>query len=113
MVRSALRYRGIKPEVDTTEAAEWDVADLGISDAVLEGIARSLCSLPASSVDRVVGSVRIREVGGLDVLFVLSREGHKQVITICGIRRQTPDEPTEVLLKRLGQLAIIRGATGL
>lgn len=112
MTTSPLRYRGLTPVVDTTEAAEWDIAELGMSDTDLDRIALNLRALPVSTVDRAVGSIRIRESDGLDILFHIHREERLEVITICGLRRPTPDDPTEAILKRLGALAIIRGATG-
>ena len=113
MARGTLRYRGVIPVVDTTEAAEWDIAELGLSDDRLERIARRLAALPVATADRVVGAIRIREVAGLDILVHIHREERLEVITICGLRRPTPDDPTEAILKRLGPLAILRGATGL
>ncbi len=110
---SSIRYRGLTPVVDTTEAAEWDVADLGLSDADLDRIALNLRELPVSTADRTVGAIRVRESDGLDILFHIQREERLEVITICGLRRPTPDDPTEAILKRLGALAIIRSATGL
>ncbi len=35
MAKSALRYRGVEPVVDTTVPAEWDIAELGVTDADL------------------------------------------------------------------------------
>ena len=113
MARSALRYRGIRPEVDTTQAAEWDISDLGVSDADLELIARNLCILPNATMDRVVGNVRVREIAGLDVIFIFGRQDEEFIITICGLRRPSPTNPTEALLKRMEPLATLRGALGL
>lgn len=113
MAKSPLRYRGVEPVVDTTLPAEWDIAGLGVSDADLEVIATNLYALPNASMDRVVGSVRVREIMGLDVLFVFGRQDRLLIITICGLRRPTPDDPTEAILKRMGKLATIRGALGI
>lgn len=113
MGKGALRYRGVTPVVDTTEAAEWDIADLGLSDTALDRIAHNLKALPVSPADRTTGQIHIREIEGIDVLFHMHREERLQVILICGLRRPTPEEPTEALLNRLGPLAILRSATGI
>ncbi len=63
-------------------------------------------------MDRVVGSVRVSEVLGLDVLFIFGRQDRLLIITICGLRRPTPEEPSEAILKRMGKLATITGALG-
>ena len=113
MAPSELRYRGVRPEVDTTEAAELDILDLGVSYPLLVRIALNLKALPVSTADRLAGNIRIREIEGLDVLFHIQLQERVQVIMICGLRRPTPEDPTEALLNRLGPLAILRGATGL
>ena len=113
MTDSPFRYRGLQVAVDTTETAEFDRELYDITAAAFEAIGTSLARLPHSVDDRLVGDIRIREIDGIDVIFLLSREDATLVATIIGLRPPTPNDPTDAILKRLGTLAILRGASGL
>lgn len=113
MAKSALRHRGVRVEVDTTEIAEWDIASIQIAEDVLERIARNLKTVTHSDRDRVVGDVRVREIEGYDIVFFLGMQDGVMVVTIGKVAIPDPDNATETLLKKLGPLAILRGATGL
>jgi hypothetical protein len=109
---SAFRYRGLKVVIDTTEKAEFDAKGLRLGDRTMERIGRELLETSFSPRDRVVGDVRVREIEGYDVAFVNGREDSRLVITIGRIERPDPDNPLEEVLKKLGPLAIFRGASG-
>jgi hypothetical protein len=109
---SAFRYRGLKVVIDTTEKAEFDAEGLRLGDGTMERIGRELLETSFSPRDRVVGDVRVREIEGYDVAFVNGREDSRLVITIGRIERPDPDNPLEEVLKKLGPLAIFRGASG-
>lgn len=110
---SHFRYRGVEVVVDTTEIAEHDIAGFQISAFDLNAIAENLLSETFSPRDRLVGALRVRELKGYDVIFTVGREERLVVITIGSIRPPDPLEKTEVTLKRLGVLAMLRGASGL
>jgi len=109
---SAFRYRGLKVVVDTTEKAEFDIAGYQIPDAAMETIASQLRDVSFSLRDRVIGDARVRAIDGYDVVFIIGREDDTVVITIGAVLMPDPANPTEELLKKLGPIAIFRGASG-
>ncbi|MGR3378205.1 hypothetical protein [Salipiger abyssi] len=113
MPESFFRYRGVRPVLDTTDQAEWDVAGYQISEAMMQRIARRLTSVMFSNEDRVVGPVRVRELEGFDVMFTVHRDGPEVVITIGGLRPPDAKNPTEEILKKLDVVATFRGALGI
>lgn len=113
MSDSPLRERGFQVVVDTTEVAEWDIADYQLSDNDLYWIARRLARVPHAPADRPVGSVFVREIDGYDIVFWHGREPGFIVVTIGSIRVPDPENPTETLLKRIGDIAILRSAMGI
>lgn len=112
MARSPVRHRRVRTVVDAVESADLDMAHYAISEDTLRRIALNLRDHPFSAEDRVVGDIRIREVAGLDVIFIISREESALVITIGGLRPPDPKQPSERILKFLAKLAIFRGASG-
>lgn len=113
MGQAQFRYRGVKVVLDTAESAELDVLFHQIPEDVLDRIGTSLGRLPQASSDRAVGNFLIREIAGLDVVWMIGREGLDAVITIYRIRPPDPANPTEALLQNLNLAAIFRGATGI
>lgn len=111
--QSVFRTRGVRVVIDTTETVEFDAKSHQISDARMERIGKQLRDTHFSPRDRTVGIMRVREIEGFDVAFILGREQDALVITIGRIELPDKDEPLEVLLKRLGPYAIFRGAIGL
>mgnify|MGYP006909078763 CR=1 FL=1 len=112
-MESEFRYRGVKTLVDTTDTAEFDIASIPVSEETLTKIARNLKALPHSPRDRVVGDVRLREVENLDIVFFITRELDAVVVNIGGVVIPDPNNPTEEVLKKLGTMAILRGAVGI
>lgn len=113
MSENPFRYRGLKVVIDTTEKAEFDAAGLRLGDKVMERIGRELLETSFSPRDRVAGDVRVREIQGYDVAFINGREDGTLVITVGRIERPDPANPLEEVLKKLGPLAIFRGASGI
>ena len=113
MSEKLFRFRGVGVVVDTTETAEFDISLHGVSSRDLEVIHRSLTTVILSEADRYVGPVRIREVSGFDVAFLTTREGDSVVITIGAIQPPSADDPMEEVLKRIGVIAMFRGAAGI
>jgi len=113
MSSSEFRYRGIPVILDTTEVAELDVALLGIPNETMEVIGRNLKTVTYSTSDRVIGQVRVREIAGHDVIFMLASEDGALRIVVGGVRVPDPNDPTEAVLKRLDAVAILRGAFGM
>ncbi|MDF0602943.1 hypothetical protein P1J78_19545 [Psychromarinibacter sp. C21-152] len=99
--------------MDTTEKAEFEIRGLQIPDSTMERIASRLRDVTFSFEDRVVGAVRVRELEGYEVVFLVGREDQTLVVTIGAVEVPNPDDPVEAVLKRLGPLAILRGASGL
>ena len=112
MAEGLFRHRGVRIVVDTTETAELDIALHSVSEAMLSSIHRSLSTLVVSEKDRSVGPVRIREIAGYDVVFLTAREAGNIVVTIGAIQPPSEDEPLEEVLKKIGIVAMFRGATG-
>ncbi len=110
---SAFRYRGLKVVIDTTEKAEFDIKGYQISDARLERIGRRLRESALFRADRIIGDIRIRRLEGYDVVFIVGRESDTLVITIGAVEVPDPNNPIEVILQKLGYIAIFRGASGL
>ena len=98
--------------LDTVEQAELDLVLHSISEETVAMIGRSLLSAAWLTTDRAVGNFLIREVAGYDVVLIVGREAEQVVITIGRIRPPDPDDPTEDLLRKVGAVAIFRGATG-
>lgn len=109
---SAFRYRGLKVVVDTTEKAEFAIKGYQISDARMERIARRLRESAFSSADRIVGDIRVRELEGYEVVFIVGRDRDTLVITIGAVEVPNADNPIEEILQKLGPVAIFRGASG-
>ena len=112
MSEKLFRYRGVSVVVDTTETAEFDIALHGVGPRDLEAIHRSLTTVILSESDRSVGPVRIREIAGLDIAFLTTREADRIVITIGAIQPPSADDPMEEVLNRIGVIAMFRGAAG-
>ncbi|MEM1130779.1 MAG: hypothetical protein AAGH83_09685 [Pseudomonadota bacterium] len=113
MSSNVFRHRGLKVAVDTTEMAEFDIRELTLSDALVENIGRRLRDMAFSKQDRVVGDVRVREMFGYDVAFIVGRQNGTVVITIGAVEVPSPTDPMEVVLARLDLVAMFRGVTGL
>ncbi|MEM6488813.1 MAG: hypothetical protein AAF677_11200 [Pseudomonadota bacterium] len=109
---SAFRHRGVRVVVDTTAEAEFDRQGYGVPDAVMERIADRLSAVTFSPEDRTVGAVRVRVIEGLDVIFLLTREGSKIVVTIGGVRPHQPGSATERLIRSVGLVGAVRSALG-
>jgi len=112
LTESAFRYRGLKVVVDTTEKAEFAIKGYQIGDARMERIARRLRVSAFLQDDRIVGDIRVRELEGYDVAFIVGRDRDTLVITIGAVEVPNPDNPIEELLQKLGSVAIFRGASG-
>jgi len=108
----SFRTRGIGVVADTTEAAEFYIRGYQVSDESLAAIVRSITQVMHSEYDRHVGNVIIREIEGYDVVYIAGRDGDQVVMTVGMVIPPDEDDPTETLLKRLGVMAIFRGATG-
>ena len=113
MAESQIRYRGLQVVVDTTQPAEFDIAELALPEEELEKAVRVLTKVPFSVSNRNVDGVQVREIQGLDYVYTVSRDEDVLVITIGAIRRPDPKNPTDEILKRLSVIDIVRGATGL
>lgn len=87
------RYRGVETVVDTTKEAEFDYALHRVDKATQEEIARQLKENPRSSRDRMRGDMRLREIAGWDVMFVIASDRRGWVITIAGVDAPAQMEP--------------------
>lgn len=106
MAKSHFRRRGLKVVVDTTEQAEFDFAGFQVPPAVQEAIARELKLVPKSFEDRFSGDIRLREIRGWDVAFVIWRENNAWVVTIIGADRPKEMEKQLNRLRRAGLAAL-------
>lgn len=107
---SPFRFRRIRTYIDTSEQAEWDMDGFQVPESMREKIARRLLANAYSAEDRVVGSVRIREMFGYDIIYTIDRVAGDVIITIGGVELPVEDDPTEKLIERLNLTAMIRSA---
>ena len=107
-----LRYRGLEVVVDKTEAAEFDIKGLQISETLLDVVARSLKAVTYSDHDLVVNGARVRTLGDYQYVFFVSRDKQAIVITICGVVPVEDNDATEGILRALDFAAMLRSATG-
>lgn len=113
MSEELFRHRGVHVVVDTTQTADFDIQLYEVPDATVARIVRSLTDAVHVSSDRAVGALLIREMDGFDVVFLVGREEADIVVTIGRIMPVDPENPTEVILRNLNIIAILRGSTGL
>ena len=107
------RYRGIEVVVDTTQPAELQINGYQVSPSDIEAIERNLSDVMMSDGDQTIGDFRIRVIKGYEVAFVLGREDDLVVVTIAAVVPRQARYRLADVLKGLGKIAIIRGATGL
>ena len=109
---SELRHRGIEVFVDTTEPAEFDIRGFQIPDSTVEKIAYALKTVSFSEDDRVFGSLRVRKILGVNVLFTVGRLDGEVIITIAGVQPIGQGPSFIDLLERLEPAATLRGVFG-
>ncbi|THF93264.1 MAG: hypothetical protein E8G75_03955 [Sulfitobacter sp. SK025] len=102
----------MKVVVDTTEVAEFDIKGYQINDADLETIAKELRDNALSESNRTVGDIKVREMKGYDVAFIVGRDDDRIIITIGGLELPDREMPMEKVIKGLGYIATVRGAFG-
>jgi len=113
MSDSGFRHRGIEVVVDTTLPAEFDMAGFQLSENFARNLVHRLRTVTFSATDRCHGIVRIREIDGYDVLFVVGREEKTVVITIGGVLIAESRSTTQELMQRANAIATLRGALGI
>lgn len=110
---SPFARRGVKVEVETTEAAELDIILYDIDEATIEKAGRSLANLPLMREDIRVDGINIRPVDQIDVAFIVSRTEAASVVTIIRFWPEAERDAKIELIKALNWLATLRGATGI
>ncbi|WP_308916820.1 hypothetical protein [Jannaschia sp. LMIT008] len=105
--------RGLPVRVVTTEQAEFDIAQFGLSERVVEAIGKNLQEVAFSPRDREVAGIRIRELHGYEVMFLTTKVGNAFEVAVGSIRPPDPSDPVDEKLKRLGFLATFRSAFGI
>jgi hypothetical protein len=105
--------RGIKVEVETTEAAELDIVLYGMDETTVAKAGRSLANLPLMRNDMRLDGINIRAVDGVDVAFIVSRTQDASVVTIIRFWPAAERDAMVELIKGLNWLATLRGATGI
>ena len=103
---SAFRNRGLNVVVDTIKQAEFDFAKLKLTERQQEIIANTLRALPNSKDDRYVGDMRVREIAGYDIAFVIVRDNDEIAIIIVGVERAQELETPLQLVVRSGLLML-------
>ncbi len=88
--------------VDTTLTAEFDIEAIGLGTDTLASVSQDLQTNSTSNDDRIVGDMRVRQIGDVDVMFFNAREARDLVVTICGFRRPDPTNPTEKVMRLAG-----------
>lgn len=106
-----MRWRGIAVCVDTARSAEFDIANLRLSERQVAAIEKSFRDLPDAAEDTIVADVRVRRFGEVDVGFVVTRLAQEVVVTIVSVRRVKDGRLAEKL-RLLKPIAMIRGAFG-
>ena len=109
---ASISQRGKPVQVCTTDTAEWDIADYGVSETLLEVIGQSLAAVPVSERDLVEGTVRYRQFGEFVVVFHHATSEDAFIVDICGIRPPLELEKGEQFMKALEKLSKLRGAFG-
>jgi len=104
--------RGIAVEVETVEAAEFDLVHYGLDDSFVAKAAHSITALPLASDDLADGAFRLRRIEGFDVVFLLARDDARVVATIFRIWPARESDRLRKVLQGIDLLAMLRGATG-
>jgi hypothetical protein len=110
---SVFKKRGLPIEIVTTEVTEFDVALYAIPDARLEEIGASLKAAPLLRSDIDLAGARVRTLKDYAVAFLVTSDDERILITVANIQPATQEPRLEVLLRGVGIVAMLRGATGL
>ncbi|MGB7431837.1 MAG: hypothetical protein WA921_05135 [Ahrensia sp.] len=110
---SNFRYRNISTVIDTTDVAEFDIADNRLSDAFLEKVAGIFVAVPYSNDDICFGNLRARTIEDFDFFFIVGRIEDKLVVTIGGVQRHQGVPALTKALAMAEKFAMLRGITGL
>ena len=105
--------RGIRVEVETIEPAEFDLASHQLGEEFLGRAARNLANVPVSGRDVVEGPVRIRNMDGFDIAFLLHRSDHRLIVTIGRVWPEEKRARMRSLSQQAEMVAMPRGATGI
>ncbi len=106
------RHRGVEVVIDTTDTAEFDIADLKLEDDLLESFVRSLKSVPFSKDDLTQGALRARTIQMYDLFFIVGREESEMVVTLGGIQHHESETALRTALKVAEKVGMLRGAAG-
>ena len=106
------KRRGLPVEVVTTDVTELDVALYGVAEERLEQIGAALKAAPILSGDLDIGGARLRRFADLDVAFIVTADDRAFVITIGNIQPIGHEPSLDVMLRRVGIVAMLRGASG-
>ena len=105
--------RGLPPRIVTSHGAELDFVVLGLSEARIAGIARSLREIGVSNDDDAVDAFTVRRIGDLDVAFARSIHDGVYTVTVFSVRAAGAEPSLARLLKGLEVVAMLRRVTGL
>ncbi len=107
------RHRGVSVVVDTTDVAEFDIADHKISEDFLETVAKNFASVPFSNTDVAEGNLRAHTMGEYDFFFTVGRHKAEMVVTIGGVQIHECETKLQKALKVAEKIGMLRGATGI
>ena len=110
---SVFKKRGLPVEIVTTSVAELDIALYGIADERVEQIGAALKGAPLLRTDTDLGGVRIREFTDFEVAYLVTSEDSAFMVTIGNIQPVGSKPNLERLLRTIGIIAMLRGASGL
>ena len=108
----SFRARGRKVFVETTEAAELDLALSAVSEATVDRIAERRQRLPVSRDDVAVGPLLRRDISGLHVYFLTTCDPQGDaVLLVVGVK--PPAEAPQSLRELIDLASSLRGAAGI
>ena len=110
---SGFDRRGDALRLVTTETAELDIALLGLSEAEVNGIARSLRQVGLSDGDVMVAPLFVRTIGDLEVGYTRALVDGVPTLTVFSIKDARPGDPVARALKGLEVVAMLRRVFGL
>jgi len=87
---SAFDRHRLKVAIHTTKQAEFDFASWHVPGDTQESIARNLKTMPKSPGDRYFGDIRVRQISGWDVAFLIAPLGNEWVILVISV--EPPNE---------------------
>lgn len=99
-------------EVETVQAAEFDLVHCGLDDSFVAKAVHSIAAMPLALDDLADGAFRLRRIDGFDIVFLLARDDGRVVATILRVWPVRESDRMRKVLQGIDLLAMLRGAAG-